>query len=156
MTPIGVNGVNLRHKFEENGAGKEILYRTRIRQTGIKKNKGFDMNKRQMYGVVLWSDDSEKKAVIWCEDHGNLAYYSQNDSAVVSDFTLDAGDFIQFDVSEVQQVRLARNLRLIGQDQYPTIAERLSMATPAHVADQACRQSASNSTVVEMRGLRRA
>ena len=28
-----------------------------------------------MLGVVLWSDSSENNAVIWCEDHGDLAYF---------------------------------------------------------------------------------
>ena len=27
-----------------------------------------------MLGVVLWSDVSDRKAVIWCEDQGDLAY----------------------------------------------------------------------------------
>ncbi len=27
-----------------------------------------------MYGVILWSDQEAQRAVIWCEDHGKLAY----------------------------------------------------------------------------------
>ena len=30
-----------------------------------------------MYGIVLWSDRSERQAVIWCEDQGDLAYCRQ-------------------------------------------------------------------------------
>lgn len=29
-----------------------------------------------MYGVILWSDEITQKAVIWCEDHGRLAYFN--------------------------------------------------------------------------------
>ena len=28
-----------------------------------------------MFGVVLWADPVDRKAVIWCEDHGDLAYF---------------------------------------------------------------------------------
>ena len=29
-----------------------------------------------MYGVILWSDQKAQRAVIWCEDHGKLAYFN--------------------------------------------------------------------------------
>ncbi|SPF80705.1 hypothetical protein [Pseudoprimorskyibacter insulae] len=105
------------------------------------------MADRQMFGVVLWSDDTDKKAVIWCEDHGNLAYYTHNEASDGTGLSLDAGDLIQFDVSEVRHMRLARNLRLIGQEQFPTLAQRLTGAVTASAA----LQGASNSNVIDAR-----
>lgn len=93
------------------------------------------MKMETMYGVVLWSDELEQNAVIWCEDHGELAYFSANDQSALSGLPLDAGDFIQFDVRTERDLRRARNLRLIGECQYPAIAERLTGRTGRRPAE---------------------
>ncbi|SNR42748.1 hypothetical protein [Puniceibacterium sediminis] len=83
------------------------------------------MSSSNMFGVVLWTDTAEKKAVIWCEDHGNLAFYSGEDHSAVEGVSLDAGDLIQFDMNEESNLRLARNPQLVGQSQYVGIAQSL-------------------------------
>ena len=35
-----------------------------------------------MYGVILWSDQTAQRAVIWCEDHGKLAYFNRQTDAI--------------------------------------------------------------------------
>ncbi|GAA6182102.1 MULTISPECIES: hypothetical protein [unclassified Shimia] len=70
-----------------------------------------------MYGVVLWSDPKRRKAVIWCEDHQDLAYYDgieevlvgrkPDESAEVAVF--EAGDMLLFDVSDNGERRVALN-----------------------------------------------
>ena len=79
-----------------------------------------------MFGVVLWSDRQEKQAVIWCEDHGDLAFYRNGD--LCGDVTLDTGDWVQFDLTTDQQHRLAQNPRLIAEGLYPDIADKLGSA----------------------------
>lgn len=111
---------------------------------------------KEMYGVVLWSDDTERKAVIWCEDHGNLAYYTQADANPVQDLKLDAGDLIQFDMSEVRQMRFARNPKLVGHDQYPELAAQLERAKALVSTTVACTHEASNNNVIEVSMRRRA
>lgn len=64
-----------------------------------------------MYGVVLWSDDFDKKAVFWCEDHGDLAFFSGSQESTVS--TFDAGGLVEFDVSRDCKFRTASNPRVI-------------------------------------------
>ena len=81
-----------------------------------------------MLGVVLWSDSSDNKAVIWCEDHGNLAYYNGGAQPYASVFEFDAGDLIQFDLTEEQHLRLASNPRRVGEQVYPHLAEDLKTA----------------------------
>lgn len=96
-----------------------------------------------MYGVVLWSDAQENKAVIWCEDHGDLAFYRQPVDA--TEVALDAGDWVQFDMTTDRHLRFAHNPRLISEGVYPGLADVLVNAgpdkavsnTPAH-----CRGSA--------------
>ncbi|MCV2891780.1 hypothetical protein [Lentibacter sp. XHP0401] len=81
-----------------------------------------------MYGVVLWSNHNERKAVIWCEDHGDLAYYGGSASSVFDGYSLDAGDLVQFQLQEGAPMRLARNPELVSEQYAPALAERLKAA----------------------------
>ena len=82
-----------------------------------------------MYGVVLWSDAQDKKAVIWCEDHGDLAYLKQTDEDL--GVPLDAGDWVQFDMTMESRMRFAHNPRLVDEAGSPGIANALCAVTPA-------------------------
>ena len=64
-----------------------------------------------MFGVVLWSDADEHKAVIWCEDHGDLAFYRPTEA--LGDISLDPGDLVQFDMIMDRHLRFAQNPRLV-------------------------------------------
>lgn len=66
-----------------------------------------------MIGVVLWSDPAEQKAVFWCEDQGDLAYYTSAPDEEDHQGLFYAGDMVQFDVSVERNYRKARNPRLI-------------------------------------------
>lgn len=79
----------------------------------------------QMYGVVLWTDDRDSKAVIWCEDHGNLAFYSDRGGSLHDGVSLDAGDLIQFEVGEEQDMRMARNPQRVEAGHAPSLASDL-------------------------------
>lgn len=83
-----------------------------------------------MYGVVLWSDVSDKKAVFWCEDHGDLAYFGGAQDS--QNITFDAGDLVEFDVTLKSKLRTASNPRVVR--------EKLDVDLPAKLLDQ----SASN------------
>lgn len=82
----------------------------------------------QMYGVVLWTDKNVNTAVIWCEDHGNLAFYNAEESSMHDGFALDAGDLIQFDLREEPECRHARNLRRVDSGFAPDLAGQLRRA----------------------------
>jgi hypothetical protein len=69
----------------------------------------------KMFGVVLWGDSAEKKAVFWCEDHGDLAYYDGSDDDTDTPLDLAAGDMVQFDVCLENKIRRARNATLVRQ-----------------------------------------
>ncbi|GFE50292.1 hypothetical protein So717_20450 [Roseobacter cerasinus] len=66
-----------------------------------------------MIGVVLWSDASDRKAVIWCEDQGDLAFLNSADDIFQSDAFFDAGDVVQFDMEVQASMRRAHNPRLV-------------------------------------------
>lgn len=52
-----------------------------------------------MIGIVLWSDPVVAKAVFWCEDQGDLAYFRSKDPQNSPASALTAGDMVCFDVS---------------------------------------------------------
>lgn len=81
-----------------------------------------------MFGVVLWSDEQENKAVIWCEDHGDLAFYRKSECD--DQVTLDAGDWVQFDMTMDRHLRFARNPRLVDDGVYRNLADALGAAAP--------------------------
>ena len=78
-----------------------------------------------MIGVVLWSDPVDRKAVFWCEDQGDLAFYdSQIDTEDGYGF-FDAGDLVQFEVSMERRMRLAHNAQLVRQNACTDLPDRL-------------------------------
>ncbi|QEW19401.1 hypothetical protein LA6_001588 [Marinibacterium anthonyi] len=78
-----------------------------------------------MFGVVIWSDHKDRKAVIWCEDHGDLAFCQESvdDQGCV----LDTGDLIQFDVTLQHDMRLVHHPRKVSEGAYQGLADTLRM-----------------------------
>lgn len=82
-----------------------------------------------MLGVVLWSDNSDNKAVIWCEDQGDLAYFNGGSDAPLEMADLDAGDLVRFELQQNKHLRYAKNPQRIEQGAYDGLAEQLQDAT---------------------------
>ena len=73
-----------------------------------------------MYGVILWSDPDVRKAVIWCEDNGALAYYEAPDEPHKASQTFfDAGDYVEFEMSEDRGPRRVVNAQTLLTAQSP-------------------------------------
>lgn len=67
-----------------------------------------------MYGVILWSDPDVGKAVIWCEDQGDLAYYEATEVDGAEDaLFFDPGDYVEFEVDLQNDMRRAVNAQTI-------------------------------------------
>ncbi|WP_299731188.1 hypothetical protein [uncultured Tateyamaria sp.] len=64
---------------------------------------------RNMIGIILWCDPSDQKAVIWCEDQGDLAYLSGREKVDVPEPFFEVGDVVEFDVQTLRNMRLALN-----------------------------------------------
>lgn len=82
-----------------------------------------------MLGVVIWSADAESKAIIWCEDHGDLAFLGQSPHKAAEAERFDEGDLIQFDLTELDNLRLARNPRRIAQHHCSDLSSVISTVT---------------------------
>lgn len=99
-----------------------------------------------MLGVVLWSDTIDNKAVIWCEDHGELAYFNGEGGTAFEGVALDAGDLVQFEMEQANELRLARNMRRLEQGAYVGLPESLAEAkapkpTPKKSAAALCAEN---------------
>ncbi|MCE8006712.1 hypothetical protein [Aestuariivita sp.] len=81
-----------------------------------------------MFGVVLWSNPQERKAVIWCEDHGDLAFYAENDVASFDDLGFDTGDLVQFDIQTDRHLRYAHNPQVVTEGLYLSLSASLERA----------------------------
>lgn len=93
-----------------------------------------------MLGVVLWSDASDKKAVIWCEDHGDLAFVNASETVLDQDDFFDAGDLVQFDMKMKDSTRRACNTRLVAEQAGAGLPKALKAredAKPADLPDEA-------------------
>ncbi|MEO0371619.1 MAG: hypothetical protein AAF231_09215 [Pseudomonadota bacterium] len=78
-----------------------------------------------MYGVVLWSDRQKNCAVIWCEDHRNLAFYKDDAISAPSHSILCPGDLVEFEVREQDDMRLALDPSLVAENEYPGLVDQL-------------------------------
>ncbi|MFT6674052.1 MAG: hypothetical protein ACJAVM_000223 [Sulfitobacter sp.] len=83
-----------------------------------------------MIGIVLWCDPTVPKAVFWCEDQGDLAYYNPKNAKDSATSALTAGDLVRFDVEMDQDLRLATNPVLISERTGYDLPKRL-IATAA-------------------------
>ncbi|MEP5731987.1 MAG: hypothetical protein ABJL67_21720 [Sulfitobacter sp.] len=68
-----------------------------------------------MIGVVLWSDIDDQKAVFWCEDHGDLAYYDGTLDPTEETIPMNEGDMVEFDITLERKIRRAHKARLVEQ-----------------------------------------
>lgn len=83
-----------------------------------------------MLGVILWSDPHDRKAVIWCEDQGDLAFLNEAKCDIARDGFFDAGDVVQFDLEINCSVRKAHNPMLLVERAGRSLTEALRK-TPA-------------------------
>ncbi|QFT59821.1 hypothetical protein FIU94_13390 [Sulfitobacter sp. THAF37] len=78
-----------------------------------------------MMGVVLWSDPVERKAVFWCEDQGDLAFYQADWNLVDGASFLEAGDMVTFKTETCGRLRRARDVTTIEEDVCKDLPVRL-------------------------------
>ena len=107
-----------------------------------------------MLGVVLWSDTNNNKAVIWCEDHGDLAFFNGGSEQPDALLGLDAGDLVQFELSEERHQRYAKNPRPVMHGAYAGLPDTLcaqsqeSMIERRPVSRQTARPSFETGEVI--------
>lgn len=81
-----------------------------------------------MYGIVLWSGADGKRAVIWCEDHGDLAFYEQTGETVANP-PLEAGDMVRFRSQDSRRMRRALDLERVADQRFPGVIDAVKHIT---------------------------
>lgn len=67
-----------------------------------------------MIGVVIWSSRMTKKAVIWCEDQGALAYASDKTGCDGGMAWPEPGDLIGVETAETEALRQVTSMWLVN------------------------------------------
>ena len=83
-----------------------------------------------MIGVVLWSDPVDCKAVFWCEDQGDLAFYEESEFAGDGTLFFSAGDMVQFDAVNSGKLRKAQNAKLLQSEACRNLPGQLQETVP--------------------------
>lgn len=96
-----------------------------------------------MIGVVIWSSEASRKAVIWCEDQGPLAYLRGCDSLVEDVDWPVPGDLLRLECETVGNLRHAHSVSVIA----PKVCPQLPAALLGHT-----NRPASHLRVVSRRG----
>ncbi|MEO9821655.1 MAG: hypothetical protein ABJ370_10435 [Paracoccaceae bacterium] len=78
-----------------------------------------------MIGVILWRDIDDGKAVIWCEDQGDLAYLDRIEDILDPEITLSVGDVVRFDMTIERNMRLALNVTRLLDNWGSTLGDAL-------------------------------
>jgi len=79
-----------------------------------------------MIGVILWRSIDDSKAVIWCEDQGNLAFADIAGDQIGAETGFDVGDVVQFDVSVERNIRCAKNVTRLLDNWGSSLADALT------------------------------
>lgn len=80
-----------------------------------------------MIGVILWSDEVDRQAVIWCEDQGDLAFLDDASTLSEGKPFFAVGDVVRFDLYVEGNLRRAHNATILEDDtaQTQTAPQRL-------------------------------
>ena len=78
-----------------------------------------------MIGVVIWSSEANRKAVIWCEDQGPLAYLRDCDSLTEQADWPVPGDLLRLECETIGNLRHAHSVSLIAPRVCPQLPEAL-------------------------------
>lgn len=83
-----------------------------------------------MIGVVVWSSSDREKAVIWCEDHGALAYLQGRENLAMPGMGWpEAGDLMELETEFHASLRHARCVALLSEAQCPALPDALRRST---------------------------
>lgn len=77
-----------------------------------------------MIGVVVWADTAKLKAVIWCEDQRDLAYFIQREEHAQT-VALNKGDLVKFESRYESGLRMAGRVQVVEPCAEPHLSDAL-------------------------------
>lgn len=103
-----------------NNAHKLVIALTWSGGAKVKEDEGMPM-----IGVVVWSNSSREKAVIWCEDQASLAYLQGRENLLGPDLWPEPGDLLELDCEMIGNLRHARSVSVLSEHCCPQLPELL-------------------------------
>ena len=98
-----------------------------------------------MLGLVLWSDPKLGKALIWCEDQKDLAYFDETQEAQNAEtFVPEVGDVVLCDLRDGADLRRATNLRKLAHKAAGDLIAQLKEVAKSARAQGAAGEGAQN------------
>jgi hypothetical protein len=97
-----------------------------------------------MIGVILWSSPPKEKAVIWCEDHGALAYLQGQENLAFPGEWPEAGDLVELEYETVNELRHAREVSLVSGNKRSELPDLLRGMGEKSAANQPALRVVSN------------
>jgi hypothetical protein len=94
-----------------------------------------------MRGVIIWHCKTTERAVVWCDDSGELAYAGGEQSWANPGTRVAIGDYVAFELQPFSAARSCKNMRLIEQGMAPELAGILSNMRNGPVAATARSES---------------
>ena len=86
-----------------------------------------------MMGVIIWSYAVARKAVVWCDDHGERSFLRPTYNLPEEKWTLDAGDLIEFDVKLQGNFRIVTTFVVIDGYATTNLASNLKLTKRASI-----------------------
>lgn len=84
-----------------------------------------------MIGVVVWSNLSREKAIIWCEDQATLAYLQGWANMAQTEKWPQPGDLVELETKTVGNLRHALQVSMISEQACPELPAMLADAGAA-------------------------
>lgn len=81
-----------------------------------------------MIGVVVWSNLSHEKAIIWCEDQATLAYLQGYENLIDTGKWPEPGDLVELETKTVGNLRHALEVSVISEQVCPELPKILADA----------------------------
>jgi len=87
-----------------------------------------------MLGLVLWCDTDAGDALIWCEDHGELASFRATGGPAEQ---VRAGDLVKMRLSKARGARRALGLRVVARGVAADLPRQLRQTAPCRTSGEA-------------------
>jgi hypothetical protein len=82
-----------------------------------------------MLGVVIWSCKASGRAIVWCSDSKDLAYYEGRKLQRGPAPIIETGDLVEVEIATRGILRRATKLHLIEAGYMPDLVDSLNVRT---------------------------
>lgn len=87
-----------------------------------------------MLGLVIWQCQNSGRAIVWCSDHRELAYFDGKPRLGRVVEPLDIGDLVEVEIRSHGATRRCVSLRLLQAAFLPNVVDDLKARAPSAFA----------------------